>query len=72
MALRATGVAEASSLIGEEADAQTLLELGMTAREINWRMRNLARNLQLRTDLMGKNGAALDRLAPLVSILDGA
>lgn len=69
MALRATGVTEAAFLVGDDADEETLLELGMTAREINWRLRHLARNLHLHADLV-VDGRVPDGLAALVALLD--
>ncbi|KON80543.1 HD domain-containing protein [Azoarcus sp. PA01] len=68
--LRATGAAEAASL-GEQLDRQLVAESGQVAREIDWRMRNLARNLHLRAEAYA-DGANLARLTPLIETLDGA
>ena len=68
--LRATGAAEAA-LLGEELDQQLVAESGQVAREIDWRMRSLARNLYLRAEAHA-DGANLALLAPLIEALDDA
>ncbi|MCK0512573.1 HD-GYP domain-containing protein [Aromatoleum buckelii] len=68
--LRATGAAEAASL-GEELDRQLVAESSQVAREIDWRMRSLARNLYLRAETHA-DGADLALLAPLIETLDDA
>jgi HD-GYP domain-containing protein (c-di-GMP phosphodiesterase class II) len=67
--LRATGVAEADSL--GELDAELIAEICQIIKEVDWRMRNLARNLYLRAEGHAE-GKGVAMLSPLIEALDGA
>lgn len=69
--LRSTGVVEAQSLGKDALDAELVAEINLIIREVDWRMRNLARNLHLRAEVHPEDGA-LERLAPLIHALDGS
>ena len=68
--LRATGAVEAGSLAHDLLDVQVVTEVCLIVREVEWRMRNLARNLHLRAE-MRSDGDPLVQLAPLIEALDG-
>ncbi|NMG74964.1 HD-GYP domain-containing protein [Aromatoleum diolicum] len=67
--LRSTGVMEAGSLGTDGLDAELVAEINLVVREVDWRMRNLARNLHLRTEVHA-DGACLEHIAPLIQALD--
>lgn len=69
--MRSTGVMEACSLGVEALDNELVAEINLVVREVDWRMRNLARNLHLRAEAHA-NGSQLDQLAPLIQALDGS
>jgi HD-GYP domain-containing protein (c-di-GMP phosphodiesterase class II) len=69
--MRSTGVMEACSLGVEALDNELVAEINLVVREVDWRMRNLARNLHLRVEAHA-NGSQLDQLAPLIQALDGS
>jgi len=68
-ALTATGVVEASCLEEIKRDEDILAEIALVAREVDWRLRNLARNVHLRVDL-SHGGKDLPLVLPLVEALD--
>jgi HD-GYP domain-containing protein (c-di-GMP phosphodiesterase class II) len=68
-ALSATGVVEASRLDEIKDDDGILAEIALVAREVDWRLRNLARNIHLRVHL-NHNGEDLPLVMPLVEALD--
>lgn len=68
--LRSTGVVEAHSLGPDGLDAELVAEINLVVREVDWRTRNLARNLHLRAESHA-DGTSLDQLAPLIHALDG-
>lgn len=67
--LRSTGVLEAISLGPGILDDELVAEINLVVREIDWRMRNLARNLHLRAEAQS-NAAYLAELQPLIQALD--
>lgn len=67
--LRSTGVLEAISLGPGILDDELVAEINLVVREIDWRMRNLARNLHLRAEAQS-NPAYLAELQPLIQALD--
>lgn len=71
-ALRATGVQEFASygVSGEEMGGELALELEMVSREIHWRLRDMARELSLRT--VEAPPDLLAQFAPLLALLDKA
>lgn len=69
--LRSTGVMEADSLGAANLDGELVAEINLVIREIEWRMRNLARNLHLRAEAQTE-GSPLERIAPLIRALDGS
>lgn len=52
--LRSTGVVEAMRLDSLNDDPALATEMALVAREVDWRLRNLARNVNLRAELGGK------------------
>lgn len=68
-ALSATGVVEASRLDEIKGDDGILAEIALVAREVDWRLRNLARNVHLRVHL-NHDGKDLPLVLPLVEALD--
>lgn len=68
--LRATGVRSPDLLAATLADPEVAKEVALIAREIGWRLRNLARNLHLRLE---KKGLVkdLEAVAELIEALDG-
>lgn len=68
--LRSTGVLEAISLGPDVIDNELVAEINLVVREIDWRMRNLARNVHLRAEAFDQ-GTHLPALRPLVEALDG-
>ena len=68
-ALSATGAVEALRLDEIEGDDGILAELALVAREVDWRLRNLARNIHLRIHL-NHDGKDLPLVLPLVETLD--
>ena len=53
--LRATGVYEFSQLTVLESDPIVMGEVCLVLKEVSWRLRNLARNVHLRTEKSGKS-----------------
>ena len=69
-AMRATGVLDAE-LLGEGAnDPELLAEMHLVVGEVEWRMRNLARNLYLRAESQ-PGPEALAALDPIIGMIDG-
>lgn len=68
--LRATGAAELEAFGADAADDEVLAEISVIVREIDWRMRNLARNLHIRAESHG-DPACLAALGPLIDALNG-
>lgn len=68
-ALSATGVAEAAQLEEILTDRAAIAEIRMVTYEVEWRLRNLARNIYLRVHLM-HDGCDLPLVHPLVTALD--
>ncbi|MBI4996139.1 MAG: HD domain-containing protein [Rhodocyclales bacterium] len=68
-ALSATGAVEALRLDEIKGDDGILAELALVAREVDWRLRNLARNIHLRIHL-NHDGKDLPLVLPLVETLD--
>lgn len=69
-ALRASGVLDAE-ILGEGALEPALQqEICLVVREVEWRMRNLARNVYLRAETQA-GGEALVTLGGLIAVLDG-
>lgn len=66
--LYASGVLDAG-LLGDAVDGQVLGEMQSIIREIEWRMRNLARNIYLRAESMGSVDQFAE-LQPVVELLD--
>ena len=69
--LRATGVYEFSQLAAIESDPLIMGEVCLVLKEVTWRLRNLARNVHLRTEKSG-NPADLAQVSELVDILGKA
>lgn len=67
--LRSTGVLEAIALGPGILDDELVAEIKLVVREVDWRMRNLARNLHLRAEIQS-NAAFLAELQPLIAALD--
>lgn len=67
--LRSTGVLDALTLGPGILDDELVAEIKLVVREIDWRMRNLARNLHLRAEAQS-NAAYLTELQPLIQSLD--
>ncbi|MBU1235292.1 MAG: HD domain-containing protein [Gammaproteobacteria bacterium] len=70
-ALTATGAIEALSVEEVKADEELLAEIALVAREVDWRLRNLARNIHLRFHL-NHDGKDLALALPLVDTLDSS
>jgi HD-GYP domain-containing protein (c-di-GMP phosphodiesterase class II) len=68
--LRATGAAELETFGSDALDAEILAEIDTIIREVDWRMRNLARNIHIRAEA-NTNDICLAALEPLISALDG-
>jgi hypothetical protein len=68
--LRATGAIEAGSLGEDCLDSELVSEVCLVVREVEWRMRNLARNLHLRAEA-NADSSALSHLSALIDTLDG-
>jgi len=66
--LRATGVYELSQLDVLENDSAIMGEVCLVLGEVSWRLRNLARNVQLRTEQSGE-ASDLTQIAELVAVL---
>jgi len=66
--LRATGVYDLSQLEVLESDPTVMGEVCLVLGEVNWRLRNLARNVYLRTEQSGGAGE-LVQVAELVAVL---
>lgn len=66
--LRATGVYDLSQLETMESDATIMGEICLVLGEVNWRLRNLARNVHLRTEQSG-GASDLTQVAELVNVL---
>lgn len=66
--LRATGVYELSQLEAMESDAAIMGEICLVLGEVSWRLRNLARNVHLRTEQSG-DASDLAQVAELVGVL---
>ena len=69
--MRATGAVELEAFGAEAIDAEVLTEVTVIIREIGWRMRNLARNLQIRTEAHA-DATSLPELAPLIAAANGS
>ena len=69
--LRATGVYEFSQLAAIESDPLIMGEVCLVLKEVTWRLRNLARNVHLRTEKSGNPGD-LTQVGELVNILANA
>ncbi len=67
--LRATGVVEALRIDSLNDDQVLATEMFLVAREVDWRLRNLARNVNLRAELGGKP-EDLQQVAELIAALD--
>ena len=67
--LRATGVYDISQLEALQNDPAVMGEICLVMGEVRWRLRNLARNIFLRTEKTG-TASDLSAIAGLVSILD--
>ena len=67
--LRATGVYDLSQLDVLENDPAIMGEVCLVLEEVNWRLRNLARNVFLRTEHAGGAGD-LEQVSELVVLLD--
>lgn len=70
-ALLATGAVEATHIAELSDDPPLLAEVCQVGREVEWRMRNLARNVYLRTHLHA-GGDGVNLVLDLVDALDGA
>ncbi|HJV28250.1 MAG TPA: HD domain-containing phosphohydrolase [Aromatoleum sp.] len=68
--LRSTGVVEAATLGADVLDAEVVAEINLVVREVDWRMRNLARNLHLRAEAHDDKNC-LPHLSSLIGALDG-
>ena len=69
--LRATGVYDLSQLEILESDAAIMGEICLVLGEVAWRLRNLARNVHLRTEQSG-GSKELMQIADLVMVLSDA
>lgn len=69
-ALRATGV-EQLLLDQDFGDGITCGEACDVARELRWRLRNLARNLQMRMTTQQGSAVEMALLQPLFALLEG-
>lgn len=69
-ALRASGALDAEALGESDLDPVLVQEICMVMREVEWRMRNLARNVHLRAESLA-GGDALNALSGLIAALDG-
>lgn len=68
--MRGTGVLDAGMLGDDAADPQLRAEMCLAVREIQWRLRNLGRNIYLRAEAQPEP-EALDAVRKLVELLDG-
>ena len=68
-ALCATGAAEIEHLGDVAADPALLAEIWLVAREVEWRLRNLARSIYLRVHI-NHDGQDLELVLPLIEALD--
>jgi hypothetical protein len=68
--LRGTGVYEISQLDVLESDPAIMGEICLVLREVTWRLRNLARNIYLRTEKAG-GVKDLALIGDLVAVLNG-
>ncbi|MDD5248173.1 MAG: HD domain-containing protein [Rhodocyclaceae bacterium] len=68
-ALSATGAVEASRLDTIVQEAHLMAEIHLVSREVDWRLRNLARNVYCRVYLLNQ-GSDLPFLEPLIDTLD--
>ena len=66
--LRATGVYELSQVEVLENDPEIMGEVSLVLNEVNWRLRNLARNIYLRTE-QGGDATDLQHVAELTQAL---
>ena len=69
--LRATGVYEFSQLAVLESDPVVMGEVCLVLKEVTWRLRNLARNVHLRTEKSG-NSEDLAQISELIDTLGTA
>lgn len=68
--LRATGVLDArEQLAGDIGDAELLAEMNQITHEVGWRMRNLARNIHLRTEAYA-GGKLLGEFQEVIEVLN--
>lgn len=68
-ALSATGAVEALLMEEIKQDGQIIAEIFLVSREVSWRLRNIARNVYCRVDLIN-GGKHLPEVTPLTDILD--
>lgn len=70
-ALSATGAVEALLLEEIAHDDRVIAEIFLVSREVEWRLRNLARNVYCRIDVVAQ-GRHLAEVKPLIDALDAA
>jgi hypothetical protein len=68
--LRATGVYELNQLEILESDPAIMGEVCLVLNEVTWRLRNLARNIYLRTE-QGGDANDLECVAKMIAVLSG-
>lgn len=68
--LRSTGVLDAESLGDAMCDPELLSEMCLVVREVEWRLRNLARNLFLRAESHEDPAAIMPLVSGLIAIMD--
>ena len=69
-AMTDTGVPDAELLGSRIDDPELLAEMQLVVSEVEWRMRNLARNLYLRAECQPEEDA-LKTMAPIIEMIDG-
>ncbi|WP_170228231.1 HD-GYP domain-containing protein [Denitratisoma oestradiolicum] len=68
--LRSTGVLDAASLGDAMSDPELLSEMCLVVREVEWRLRNLARNLFLRAESHEDPATIMPLVSGLIAIMD--
>ncbi|MBI4985441.1 MAG: hypothetical protein HZC24_08890, partial [Rhodocyclales bacterium] len=68
--MRATGVLDTHMLGDSIDDPELLAEMHLIVREVQWRMRNLARNIYLRAESQ-PSPDALAALSGIIEMMDG-
>ncbi|HEX8988580.1 MAG TPA: HD domain-containing phosphohydrolase [Rhodocyclaceae bacterium] len=68
-ALSATGAVEALLMEEIAQEPPIIAEIFLVSREVQWRLRNIARNIYCRADLL-EDGTHLPELTPLIDALD--